>query len=100
MSGPDPAFPNLAASKRIFFFFKYDYRLFPFLVRRYFKVCFNKAFAMSTLAPDYISSTCQEDTAHTNYSLAKSEILRFNNSVSAIQELASLLLVSVVQLTK
>lgn len=95
---PDPIFPNLSASERSGFL--YDYRLFPFLVRLCFKVCFNKALAKSTLVPDYISSSCQADTAHTNYTLAKSEILRFNNSASVIQELASLLLLNIVQFTK
>lgn len=81
-------------------FFSFNYRLFPFLVRWYLTVSFNKAFAKSTLVPDYISSTCQEDTAHTNYSLSESEILKFNNSESETQEWASLLLLNIVQFTK
>lgn len=81
-------------------FLPFDYRLFPFLLRWYFTVYFNQAFAKSTLVPDYISSTCQEDTAHTNNSLSESEIPRFNNSESKIQEWASLLLLNIVQFTK
>lgn len=91
---------NLSQFLRIFIYFKFDYRLFPFLARWYFEVNFNKALAKSTPAHDYICSMYQADSAHINYSLAKSEIVRFNNSVPVIQEPASLPLFNIAQLTK